>query len=810
MKWPNHADYAEAIQNPGLCFQRPELQAGTVATTPLGLPRALSGNFASVYEITSGGVSHAVRCFVRQVTNQQDRYAALARHLAQCELPCMVPFEFIERGIHVQDRWFPIVKMDWVRGVPLHDYVEQQLATPGQLAWLAADWRALVAELKRHRIAHGDLQHGNVLVTPEGELRLVDYDGMYVPLFARERSPELGHANYQHPRRAVEFYDERLDHFPELLIYLSLRALAAEPALWDQFFNGDNLIVTAVDLRVPESSLLWPRLLLSPDEDVRRLTVLLTDYLRMPPVEVPALEAVLNERLSNVVVPAKLEFASTATDESVEASAQGSHHTGVEEIADESMVGQFQGTRPAPPVDHGDGTATTTPQRPSLVEVFGWSAIVLALLALLPPLRSLAGIAAVGLGLLAWTMPGRTWQPARLAAALAVLAGLLHLTVAYKVQATARYQHAEPAPESKARFTEAASPAPEPIPTPSTGQPPLVARIDPLPHTAASVQAVSRPLDDVKEPPPLASVTRRWLPHTEKVTALALSADGRQLFSTAADRSLAVWNLARDEAEFLRTNLTEPLIAVTALTNSGIVATLDAMHHLQWWSLDGRLPLKSVALDPDSLVPPAISPDGHMIALGGGDRRQVTLHFDTLPRTSQALAGLSSWAKLARFSPDSRILAIACHDDTITLRHTRTGTALTTLNFPDANLLEVLFSADGRRLLAVGEGGDIRVWNTANGELVGEAALAVSQPVATWLHGRRADNLLIAAEGRVVMLRVADGLIEEGVIDAQNPVTALAALPYGSGFITGHGSGEVAIWGFQSAAPRDEMQRAAP
>lgn len=810
MKWPNHADYAEAIQNPGLCFQRPELQAGTVATTPLGLPRALSGNFASVYEIASGGVSHAVRCFVRQVTNQQDRYAALARHLAKCELSCMVPFEFIERGIHVQERWFPIVKMDWVRGVPLHDYVEQQLATPEQLAWLAADWRALVAELKRHRIAHGDLQHGNVLVTADGELRLVDYDGMYVPLFARVSSPELGHANFQHPLRSAEFYDERLDHFPELLIYLSLRALAAEPGLWDEFFNGDNLIVTAVDLRAPESSLLWPRLLRSPDADVRRLTVLLVENLQQSPVDVPGLEAILNERISSVVVPAKLEFAHTATDETVEASAQDSMHTGVEEIADESLVGQFHGTRPAPPIDRGNRTAATTPQRPSLVEVFGWSAIVLALLALLPPLRSLAGIAAVGLGLLAWTMPGRTWQPARLAAALAVLAGLFHLTVAYKVQATARYQHTKPELLPPIQNAETASPVPDPIPTSSTSQPPLVARVDSSPAETTSVQAISRPLIDSKEPPPVASVTRRWLPHTEKVTALALSADGRQLFSTATDRSLAVWNLARDEAEFLRTNLTEPLIAVTALTNSGIVATLDAMHHLQWWSLDGRLPLKSIALDPDSLVPPVISPDGHVIALGGKDRRQVTLHFDTLPRTSQALAGLSSWAKLARFSPDSRVLAIACHDDTITLRHTRTGASLGTLNFPDANLIEVSFSADGKRLLAVGEGGNIRVWNTANGELVGEAALAMSQPMATWLPGRRADNLLIAAEGKVVLLRLADGLIEEGVIHSENPVTALATLPYGSGFITGHASGEVAIWGFKSSSLTDEMTLARP
>src|SRR5690606_15175008 len=124
----------------------------------------------------------------------------------------------------------------------------------------------------------------------------------------------LGHANFQHPRRSTEFYDERLDHFPELLIYLSLRALAAEPVLWEEFFNGDKLIVTAVDLRAPESSLLWPRLLRSPEEDVRRLTVLLVENLQKSPVDVPDLEVILNEGLSSVVVPAKLEFAPTATD----------------------------------------------------------------------------------------------------------------------------------------------------------------------------------------------------------------------------------------------------------------------------------------------------------------------------------------------------------------------------------------------------------------------------------------------------------------------------------------------------------------
>ncbi|QLQ08322.1 MAG: hypothetical protein HZY76_21580 [Anaerolineae bacterium] len=52
--------------------------------------------------------------------------------------------------------------------------------------------------LQTHGIAHGDLQHGNVLVAAD-ELRLIDYDGMYVPPLSGRESHEIGHRNYQHP-----------------------------------------------------------------------------------------------------------------------------------------------------------------------------------------------------------------------------------------------------------------------------------------------------------------------------------------------------------------------------------------------------------------------------------------------------------------------------------------------------------------------------------------------------------------------------------------------------------------------------------
>ncbi len=792
MNWPNHADYAEAVQNPELCFELPELHTGVVATTPLGLPRALSGNFATVYEVAGGGESYAVRCFVRQVTNQQDRYAALERHFEGHDLPWLVPFEFVARGIRVMERWFPVVKMNWVDGLPLHTYVERHLRTPEKLAWLAADWREMMAGLKRLRIGHGDLQHGNVLVTAEGELKLVDYDGMYVPLFARERSPELGHANFQHPLRSPEFYDERLDHFPELLIYLSLRALAAEPDLWAEYFNGDNLLVTAVDLRVPQCSSLWPRLLQSPDQDVRRLTVVLVDCLRKPLIDIPSLETVLNDQLPDVEVPASLALAPPAAPVRTFVASPASDSEAETEI--DAFVRRLDGPLAAMNIERTPSGSRSAPPLPRLADVFGWSAMVTALIALIPPFRTVAGIAALGLALLAWLMPGRRWRPARVAAVVAAMLGVACFILGPNVRVAARLQDSTSLPP--AERSPLAEPVELQVPVAKEPLPDTLDESSALPvkpATSSVQQPVSRPLEaPVRQP--LAAIRHRWRPHAESVSAIVLTTDQQSVVSSATDRTMAMWSLARNQAGFHRTNLAEPLVALTALTNIGIVASVDAMHHLQWWSLDGGLPLKTLRLDPDSLVQPQISRDGQIVAAGGRDRRQVVLHFEGASAGSLSLAGLSSWARLVRFSPDSQRVALACLDDSISVRRVDTGAVLQALGHPDAAITGLEFSPDGGRLLACGEQGRLRVWNCADGRIVGDAKLSVVRPVIGWLPTSGAERLILTSGDRVLLLSMTRGVTVEEELSAPSMVTALLSLPDGSGFITGHRDGGLALW----------------
>ena len=293
MPWPGITDYSEAIQNPQLCFKGTGLASGSVLVNQRRMPLVFSGAFACVYPMEVGGSKYAVRCFTREVKNQQAHYNHLSEYLINVLPPSFVHFRYLENGINLKGIWYPIVRMEWVEGESLSSFVGSHLNDPDALRRVAAQWRGgPAASLRGLGIAHNDLQHGNVMVQADERIRLVDYDGMFLPRFRGERSPELGHKNFQHPLRTAEDYDDYVDNFPSLVVYLSLLAIASDPNLW-AFFNDDNLIFTRSDYAAPGKSRIFDLLKKSPDQTVAKLAERLEECCTLPVEKVPDLESIL-------------------------------------------------------------------------------------------------------------------------------------------------------------------------------------------------------------------------------------------------------------------------------------------------------------------------------------------------------------------------------------------------------------------------------------------------------------------------------------------------------------------------------------
>lgn len=294
--FPSGGKYVEALQNTNLCFRDPDLKGARPAFDGLGLPRPISGNFASVFSLTtSSGRRYAVKCFTRDVADQESRYKAISEKLAQLSFPWKVRFEYLSDAILVEGRWHPLLKMEWVEATSLSRWIEQNLHDSTGLATVSNSFAELVNDLAKAGVAHGDLQHGNLLVTPRGQLRLVDYDGMYVPSLAGSPAGELGHRNYQSPARSTTDFGPTIDRFSAWVIHLSLTALASDPDLWSQLreHDAEHLLLAENDFRDPSKSARFATLLSHTVPGIRDLAQRVQNLVTLPLDAIPQLSPIM-------------------------------------------------------------------------------------------------------------------------------------------------------------------------------------------------------------------------------------------------------------------------------------------------------------------------------------------------------------------------------------------------------------------------------------------------------------------------------------------------------------------------------------
>ena len=298
MGLPQSTGYLEAIQHPLRCFRDETLRRGQAVLDERGKPRAHLGRHADVYEIRCPAARErwAVKCFTRELPGLQRRYLALHEHLLALDVPCVVRAEYLDQGVCVRGRWFPAVKMRWIEGQRLNDFIRAFFDQPQVLLHLADRWERLALELRRAGVAHGNLQHDHVRVgrAVDGTLalHLLDYDGIFVPALESDQPEKLGHPNYQHPQRLWQkIADGDSDRFPNLVIYTALRALAiGGPQLWERFDHGDNLLFREQDFQEPGSSAVFQALWRLSDPVVHALAGRLLLACQGSPTDIPLLE----------------------------------------------------------------------------------------------------------------------------------------------------------------------------------------------------------------------------------------------------------------------------------------------------------------------------------------------------------------------------------------------------------------------------------------------------------------------------------------------------------------------------------------
>jgi hypothetical protein len=259
-RFPTPNDYLITMQFPQKSLLVPELREFSVVKDPLGMPKTMSGGCVVTFHLVNGTSELALRLFCKELTDLQVRYRVTGQFVARDDLGgILVPATYVDRGIMVNAQVCPLITMPWVNGDPLNLYVEKYVFNAERMKKVVQRFRSLVWKLERAGIAHGDLQHGNIIVY-KGWLILIDYDSMYLPELSHLKGNLIGHSNYQHPGMTRERYDSKLDRFPAIVIYTALESVVHKPELWVKYSNGENMLFTDEDSKNPEGSALLAEL----------------------------------------------------------------------------------------------------------------------------------------------------------------------------------------------------------------------------------------------------------------------------------------------------------------------------------------------------------------------------------------------------------------------------------------------------------------------------------------------------------------------------------------------------------------------
>jgi len=222
-------------------------------------PVFASGNFATVFKMWRKGKPHALKCFLKDISGREKRQEKIVEYIKSNPSKYFIDYSYLKNELWVDADGggdFPVTWMEWVDAPTMGEYVKKlcKLKDIKTLKSFTEKFKGFSLWILDQPFAHGDIKHDNILIDEYGEIRLVDYDGMFVPSIKGEKAYELGGKDYQHPKRTERTFNESLDDFSILIVYTSLLALTENPSLFDKYNNDQNIIFSKSDFMNFKSS----------------------------------------------------------------------------------------------------------------------------------------------------------------------------------------------------------------------------------------------------------------------------------------------------------------------------------------------------------------------------------------------------------------------------------------------------------------------------------------------------------------------------------------------------------------------------
>jgi WD40 repeat protein len=220
------------------------------------------------------------------------------------------------------------------------------------------------------------------------------------------------------------------------------------------------------------------------------------------------------------------------------------------------------------------------------------------------------------------------------------------------------------------------------------------------------------------------TVTRRKVGelkgHTDDLSALAFSPDGKTLFTAGGDKVVREWDLATNKPKRTFEGHTDGVTSVAVSPDGKTLASAGYDQVVRVWDLGTGKELRQFKGHSCFVLFVAFSPDGKTAVSGGGDNVARLWDVETGKELrkftgNQDAAKLPANVRSAAFTPDGKRLVTASTDHSVRVYDVESGRELRQCTGHTADMFYVAVSPDGRTLATAGHDGTLRLWDEASG-----------------------------------------------------------------------------------------------
>jgi hypothetical protein len=261
------------------------------------------GKNSVVYKVRSGKELFALKVYTVQLHNRWNYLNKVHSFIQTTGAERIVHFEIYDKkpdfsSYNIQLPAQTHLLMPWIEGETLSAKIKRYCSENNidGLKRLTESFIDISLWLLQSPFVHGDLSPDNIIVTDEGKLVLIDHDNIQFSDLTFTLGQSAWSWGYQHIRRNPNIIDLFADHFPVLVLSLSLRALQNNPGLYAKYNSSNGLLFTIEDFKKPGDSDLYREIERINDTYLQNLLKLFNISLRRQYTEIPHLPHFLSEK----------------------------------------------------------------------------------------------------------------------------------------------------------------------------------------------------------------------------------------------------------------------------------------------------------------------------------------------------------------------------------------------------------------------------------------------------------------------------------------------------------------------------------